>query len=49
MAQKSKMSKQAGDATPEKMYSETEASGEATYSPSFRAEISDCVPGACIY
>lgn len=47
-AQKSKGSKQVGEATPEKMYFKIEAPDKATYSPSFIAEINDHVPGACI-
>lgn len=45
MAQKSRMCKQVGDATPEKMHFKSEASDTATCSPSFRAEISGSVPG----
>lgn len=45
MAQKPRMCKQVGNATPEKMYFKTKASDTATCSPSFRAEISGSVPG----
>lgn len=45
MAQKSRMCKQVGDPTPEKMYFKIKASDTATCSPSFRAEMSGSVPG----